>query len=233
MAKKGRSYHTKRLAIAKAIPISDKKEYTFMMTTAPGTHAKAKAIPLGVLIRDVLRITKSAAENKKILNAKQVLVDGTARRDERFPIGLMDSVSFPKGGKFYRMAINKKGQVVPVESKPSNTKIGKVVKKHTVKGGKITITLHDGRNIIADNNIKVGDSVIISTPEQKIAKVLKFEKGAKCLITEGKHAGSVANLESIIERAEGNWPEAKLKGTEEFITVAKYLMVVDNTYEGA
>jgi small subunit ribosomal protein S4e len=232
MAKKGGSYHTKRLAIPKAIPVSDKKEKKFMMTTAPGPHAKHAAIPLGVLMREILGITSTAGESRKVLNGKMVSVDGTMRRDERFPVGLMDSVSF-KNGKSYRLTINKKGQLIPVEAKDATKKIGKVVKKHTVKGGKINITLHDGRNILADNKVKVGDSVVLGVPEQKIAKVLKFEPGAKCLITEGKHAGTVAKLESIIERKEGNWPEAKLKGKEEFVTVAKYLLVVDDSYEGA
>ncbi len=232
MAKKGRTYHTKRLAIPKAIPVSDKKEKKFMMSTAPGPAPKQMAIPLGVLIRDVLGFTTSASENRKVLNAKEVMIDGMARRDERFPVGLMDSITFTKG-KSYRITVNKKGQLIPVETKHANVKIGKVVGKHTVKGGKINLTLHDGRNILADNNVKVGDSVIISLPDQKISKVLKFQDGARCLITEGKHAGTVAKLESIIGRKEGNWPEAKLKGDEEFITVAKYLFVIDDNYEGA
>ncbi len=233
MAKKGGTYHTKRLAIPKAIPVSDKKAKKFMMTTSPGTHPKKQAIPLGVLIRDVLGVTKSAAETKKVLNAKQVLVDGKVRKDERFPVGLMDSVTFANAKKSYRIIVNKKGQLIPVETKDAARKICKVVGKRTVKGGKFNITLHDGRNIATDDKVNVGDSVIISVPDQKIAKVLKFQDGAKCLITEGKHAGTVAKLESIIARQEGNWPEARLKGAEEFITVARYLLVVDDSYEGA
>ena len=231
MAKKGGTYHTKRLAIAKAIPVSDKKVHKFMMSTAPGPHGRAKAIPLGVLLREILGITKSAHESRKILNTKQVFVDGKARKDERFPIGLMDLVSFPKAHKTYRIEVNKKSQLIPVEVKSTTSKIGKVIGKHTVRKGKITITLHDGRNISADNNVRVGDSVVISVPDQKISKVLKFEQGAKCLIVEGKHAGAIATLQEIHARKEGSWPEAKLKGAEEFVTVAKYLLVIDDSYE--
>ncbi|MEW6528293.1 MAG: 30S ribosomal protein S4e [Candidatus Micrarchaeota archaeon] len=231
MAKKGETSHTKRLAIPKAIPIYNKKEYKFIMSTNPGTHPKAKAIPLGVLIRDVLCITKSASETRKVLNAKQVFVDNVIRKDERFPIGLMDLIFFPKVGKAYQIVLNTKGQLIPVETKHVNSKIGKIVKKHVIKKGKINITLHDGRNIIADNNICVGDSIIITVPEQKIDNILKFEKGAKCLVTEGKHIGSIANLESLVERKEGSGgQEAKLKGKEEFITAAKYLMVINEFY---
>ncbi len=232
MAKKGGTYHTKRIAIPKVIPLSDKKKTKFMMTTAPGPHPKQKAIPLGVLIRDILRITGTAAETRKVLNSKQVLVDGKTRRDERLPVGLMDAVSFLKADKAYRLVVNRKAQLVPVEAKNATSKIAKIIRKHTVKGGKINITLHDGRNLLADNNLRVGDSIVISLPEQKLGKVLKLQEGAKCLITDGKHAGTIATLDRIIER-EGDWPEAKLKGEEEFITLAKYLFVIDDSYEGA
>ncbi len=110
----------------------------------------------------------------------------------------------------------------------------KVVGKNTIKKGKIMIRLHDGRVMLADNNIKVGDSLILSIPEFKIEKVLKLEKSAKCLIVEGKHAGTIATLEEIIERKGSMGAEAKLSGPEgEFITVAKYLFVVDDSIKGA
>ncbi|MFA5077255.1 MAG: 30S ribosomal protein S4e [Candidatus Micrarchaeia archaeon] len=232
MAKKGRTYHTKRIAITKAIPVSDKKANTFMISTDPGPHPRSKAIPLGVLLREVLGVTRTASESRKVLNSKSVLVDGKPRREPKFPVGLMDVVSFPKVNRSYRIVVNRKSQLVPLEIKHSSSKIGKVVNKHTVRGGKTTITLHDGRNILADNNVRVGDSAVISVPDQKVAKVLKFEPGAKCLVTEGAHAGVVAKLEEVIKR-EGSWTEARLKGAEEFVTVAKYLFVVDDSFEGA
>ncbi len=232
MAKKGGTYHTKRLAAPKAIPLSDRKASRFMMSSEAGAHPKEKAIPLGVLLRDVLKITRSAAETRKTLNSKQVLVDGKARRNERLAVGLMDMVSFPSAGKTYRIIVNRKAQLVPSEIKKDGNKLGKVVGKRTVKKGKINITLHDGRNMEADNNVAVGDTVIISVPEQKLGKVLKFEEGAKCLVTDGKHAGTVAKLEAVIRR-EGEWPEARLKNEVEFITLAKYLFVIDESYEGA
>lgn len=233
MAGKGGMRHTKRLATPKAIALTNKKESKFIVNTTAGPHKKKQSIPLGVFIRDILKLAGNANEVKKILNTKQVFVDGKLRMDKKFPVGLMDVVSLPKANKIYRIIINKKMQLIPVEARESDKKIAKIVKKHVVKGGKINLTLHDGKNIIADNNVHVGDSVIISVPAQKILKVLKLEPGVACLITEGKHAGTVATFESIIERHAGAMQEAKLKHNENFITVAKYLMVVDSSYEGA
>ncbi len=232
MAKKGGTHHTKRLAIPKVIPVSNKKETKFMITSSPGPHSKSEAIPIRVLLREVLGVAKSASEAKKLLKTRKVLIDGKARTDEAFPVGLMDVVFLKGGDKTYRIVVNRKGKLVPVETKEASKKIAKVIGKRTVAGGKFMAVLHDGRNISIDNNVKVGDSLVISLPEQKVQEVLKFQKGVRCLVTEGKHSGEIAVLEELVAREKSD-TEAKLKNHEEFITVAKYLMVIDNSYEGA
>jgi ribosomal protein S4E len=48
---------------------------------------------------------------------------------------------------------------------------------------------------------------------------------------EGKHAGSIVKLKEIIERKGGKPSEALVSDkSEEFITVAKYLFVVDEAF---
>lgn len=234
MAKRGGTNHLKRMSAQKSLPIRNKKEHTWIINPTPGPHAKRAAIPLTVLLRDVLGIAKSANEIKKMVSTRKISVDGTARADPSFPVGFMDIVSF--ADKNYRIGVDSKARLVPIElpASESGRKIMKVVGKNSVPGGKFMIRLHNGRVMGADNNIRVGDSVIVSVPAWKLEKVLKLDKGARCLIREGKHAGLVAKLDSIIERKEGRDFEAKLSGDHgEFITVAKYLFVVDDSYKGA
>lgn len=223
----------KRVASPKAIPITDKKERKFMGMTAPGPHPKKHAIPLGVLVRDILKLTPTLREARKVLGGRMLLVDGAVRTDERFPVGLMDVVSFPKSGKHYRVMVDRKGRLSPQEIKAeeSASKILRVVGKHTVPGGKISLTFHDGRNLLSDNHVRVGDSVVVSLPKVQLKSHLKRDKGASCLVMEGKHAGSVVRLKEIIERKGGKPFEALVQdGAEEFITVAKYLFVVDEAF---
>src|SRR5438105_1812911 len=60
---------------------------------------------------------------------------------------------------------------------------------------------------------------------------LQLAPGVRCLVTEGKHAGETATLEKIIERVGSMDSEAQLKsGKESFITVTKYLFVVDDEF---
>jgi len=129
------------------------------------------------------------------------------------------------------MYLDKFGKLRAKEIKEGKIKIGKVIKKTAVKKGKITITLHDGKTIIADNNVKPGDSVIISLPENKINKLLKLENGAKCYIMDGKHIGHIGELKEIIKTETSKQKIAKLNADgEEIITVAEYLFVVDDDW---
>jgi len=234
MAKKGRTKHLKRIAAAKAIPVTNRKATTWMLNPSPGPHAKKHAIPLGVLLRDILAVVKTAREAKKILSKRLVEVDGRVRTDIRFPVGLMDVISFNKLNKHYRMLVDWKGRLVPMEigKEEAASKIAKVVGKRTIRGGKLTITLHDGKNMVADNHVKVGDSVVLGLPKGELKQHLKSQKGARCLVSEGKHAGNIVKLKDIVIRKGSKPSEAVVEsdGTE-FITVAQYLFVVDDDFK--
>lgn len=235
MAKRGGTKHLKRIASPKSIPVQDKKERKWMTKHSPGPHPKKYSIPLGVLVRDILKVATTLREVRKVLSKRMIEIDGRARTDEKFPVGLMDVISMPKSGKHYRIMVDNKGRLVPheVSKEDSSSKILKVVKKHTIRGGKLSLTFHDGRNMVGDNHVRVGDSVIISLPEAKMKSHLKRDKGARCLVMEGKHAGSIVKLKEIIERKGGHPSEALVADkSEEFITVAKYLFVVDEAFKG-
>ncbi len=234
MAKRGGTKHLKRIAAPKTVPIHDRKERKWMIRHAPGPHAKKYSVPLGVLVRDIIKIATTLREVRQILSGRMCEIDGRPRTEEKFPVGLMDVVSFPKAGKYYRMMVDEKGRMVPREitKEESATKLVRVVKKHTIPGGKLSVMFHDGKNMLADNHLKVGDSVVISLPVAKLKTHLKREKGARCLVVEGKHAGKLVKLKEIIERKGGMPSEALVQDkSEEFITVAKYLFVVDEGFK--
>ncbi len=233
MAKRGGTKHQKRLASPKAVPIQDKKERKWMIQHSPGPHAKDYSIPLGVLLRDILKIAPTLREVQKILSTRLLQVDGKVRTDDKFSVGLMDVISLPKAEKNYRIIVDGKARLLTVEIKgeESATKTLRVVRKHTLPGGKLSLTLHDGRNIVSDNHIKVGDSVVVSLPKVVIKNHLKRDNGATCLIMDGKHAGTIVKLKDIIQRKGGKPSEALVQSKEEeFITVAKYLFVVDESF---
>ncbi|MBU5575282.1 MAG: S4 domain-containing protein [Candidatus Aenigmatarchaeota archaeon] len=186
----------KRLTIPKEILI---KRKGIPYITCPRGGRTGVKIALLTLIRDILSFANTASEAKKIITGKKVLVDGKICTDRKFGLGFMDVVSFPDLKKHYRITI--KSHITPIEISESESKLKlcKIIRKQSVKGGKIQITLHDGRNIQNNNlNYHVGDSLLIKIPEQEIKEHLEFKEGMLVFITGGKRKGQFAYIKEII-----------------------------------
>jgi len=236
MGKRGQNKHLKRIASPMSMGLSNKKGHVWVSKPNAGPHDYKHSIPLSVLLRDILNVCTTNKEAKRMLSDRFVLVDGRVRTDEKFSVGLMDVISLKEMGKYYIMSIEKHGRLIPVEIKEgdSSKKIAKVVKKFTGKKGEIMVTLGDGKTLKADNNVKVGDSVILSIPNNKISEILKMGGDALCLVKGGKHSGFVASIEEVISHGIGRSDEAKMKTSsgDEFITTTDHLLVINDILTG-
>jgi small subunit ribosomal protein S4e len=216
--------HTKRLIIPK-FWANNRKAKKWAMTPSPGPHKKFKSIPLGMVLRDLLKLTSNTKEVKAVLNKGKVKVDGRIRKNKNYGVGSMDSVQI--GDKYYRVVPNKKGLgLIEIPAKEINLKLVKVLNK-TMVGKKIQLNLHDGKNILSnDKKIKVGDSLLVTLPDLKIQKHLQLKKDVEVMIISGRHSGVVAKYKDR-KRISFN-PDAALleRGKESFKTTFDYLMVV-------
>ncbi len=180
----------------------EKKANKWAVRPMPGPHAKDMCIPLQVMLRDVLGYADNAKEAKKIIKEGKVLVDGVVRKDHRYPAGLMDVIHIPELKKYYRVSINSHGLFLKeISEKEADRKLCRINGKTTIKGGKMQLNLHDGRNIIVDKDVyKTGDSVLIKVPGQEILKHFKMEKGASAVIINGKNMGTEGKIKDIYRR---------------------------------
>ncbi|MBN2101429.1 MAG: 30S ribosomal protein S4e [Candidatus Aenigmarchaeota archaeon] len=196
-----------------------------------GPHKIEQCISLQILVRDSFSLTDNVPETKKLIKSGAILVDKRKRTDIKYPVGFMDVIEIPSVKKYYRVMLSSKG-LHPEEIKEtdSSRKLCIVKGKKAIKGGKFQLSLHDGRNVIVlpKNDYKVNDSVIISLPEQKIAKHFKFEKGAASFITAGKNIGITGTIEEIKERKtmlEKAMVTIKTKDNKSLLVPKKYVMV--------
>lgn len=190
--------HLKRIASPRTWVIN-RKEGKFIVRPKPGAHSLENGLPLGVILREKLGFASTMGEVKKILNNKTVLVDGKRRKDHRYIAGLFDVVSVPEVSKYYRITFDQKGRLVvlKITEEESNYKLSKVVSKTSLRGKKIQLNLHDSKNIISDQKVKVGDTLMLRLPDLEIKKVLPLKEGATVFLTKGKHAGSMGILKEI------------------------------------
>jgi len=189
----------KRLLVPKFWKV-EKKATTWAVSPMPGPHKKFESIPLQVLVRDILKLAETGKEAKTIINRRETIVDGQARRDTRFSVGLMDVIAIPKIKKYFRVVPSESGlKLVEIDEAESGKKLFKIKDKTIVKKGKTQLNLHDGKNLLVDKDIyKTGDSLLLKLPEQKILDHIKLEKGNTALITHGKNSGKIVKIKNVI-----------------------------------
>ena len=235
MTNHGSSRHINRLAKSRAIPMP-KKGAKWLIKASPGAHSKDESIPLQVLIRDVLHLAEDAREARRIIRTGEVLVDGKVRKKNDFAVGLMDVVVIPKAKKNYQIyRIGETLQPVEISDESAKKKSCRIVNKTVVKGNKVQLNLHDGKNILIEkeeDRFRVGDTIIVTIPKYEIDHFIKLEKGTPCYVFKGKHAGAVGILDDVMEMPRGTPADAKLKHEgEELITRKEYLLAVTKDFK--
>ena len=216
--------HLKRITAPRTWPI-ERKTKKWAIRPSLGPHPIEKSVPLLMVVRDYLGYADTARGARSIINSRDVMVDGVVRTDLKFPCGLMDVISIPKVGENYRILFDTRGiiRLVPIKPDEAKWKLCRIENKTVLKGGKMQLNLHDGRNILTDENYKTGDSLKISIPDQKILESVPFEKGSLAMVTGGSHVGEIAEIEGV-EITRSSKPNiVNLKG---FSTIEPYVFPV-------
>ena len=152
MGKKGKTARLKRKPAPKFWPIH-RKELPWVVKPSSGPHSLQSCLPLTLVLRDMLQVTETRKEGKLILSEGKVQVNGIVRKQDDFPVGLMDVISMPDSNQYYRVVPSHKGLVVsPISKEDAKYKLLRVDDKSTISGG-IQVALHDGTNM----TVKVAD----------------------------------------------------------------------------
>ena len=222
MAKKGGSTKLKRLAapITYKIP---RKTGKWVVKASPGPHPSWRSIPIAILIRDVLKIARTLREVKYMLRKEYIYVDGRPIKDYRFPIGLMDVVEIIPTNEAYRLLPTKRYLIHPYpikEEADRKIKPLRIKNKVMVKGGKIQITTHDGRNFLLDkentySGLKPGDTLVYVLDTKEIKDFIRLEDGILALVTGGSKIGTIGKVVEI-RKPDPLKPKLVKLSTEEF-----------------
>jgi small subunit ribosomal protein S4e len=209
-----------------------RKEKVWTIRPSPGLHSLDKSIPLLITIRDILGYAQNEREASLIIKENKILVDGKTRKNEKFPIGLMDVIEIPEANQIYRVLPSRKGKFVlhKIVKEESKFKLCKIIGKTVVKGGKIQLNFHDGRNIFLNDNTeayKVNDVIKLKIPEQEILDHIAFKTGVRVIITGGRSQGKYGSLVNIGDEPRKNRTvDIKTVNNEEVTTLEKYAFSV-------
>ncbi|MDE1829884.1 MAG: 30S ribosomal protein S4e [Thaumarchaeota archaeon] len=178
-----------------------RKDKRFVVTVKPGGHKKDISVPTAVFVRDTLKLSNTLREAKSVIYGGKVKVDGVTRKSLHHGIGLMDVVELQGVPEVYRMVPKDLTVLKPITINASekSKKLLKVTNKVTIRGKKTQLGFHDGRNLISDTKVSVGDTCLVQVPETKILDVIKLEKDAQVIVTSGVNAGKMGRVAEIRE----------------------------------
>lgn len=218
----------KRLGIPKFWK-TPKKVKKWVVAPSAGPHKKFESIPLAVIMRDVLHITDTGSEARKIVKAGEILVDGRKRKDYGYPVGLFDVISIPKLNQNYRVVPTSKGlEVIKISSDESNKKILKIINKKILKKEKLQLNFHDGKNIfVGKDEYRTGDSLLLQLPELKILDHMKLEKGNLGIVSKGVDSGKMGTIKEVVKTKakESKKISVNLEGTVENVLKDRFFVI--------
>ncbi len=176
-----------------------RKTKRFVITVRPGPHKKNYSVPTAVFLRDTLKIVTSLREAKSAIYSGKVKIDGVVRKSLHHAIGLMDVVELENVPDIYRLVPSEKKLLTPIKINESekSKKLVRVISKTTINKGKMQIGFHDGRSLISDTKLNVGDTCLIQIPDLKILEVIKLEPGSQCLVIRGVNSGQIGKIETV------------------------------------
>jgi small subunit ribosomal protein S4e len=198
MGKKSGSNRLKRLSAPKSWDIHRKAD-RFAIKPSPGPYSIENSYSLGVAMRDLLALVKNRREADNVLYNSQIFVDGVARRDSNFPVGLFNVIEVPKEGLAFRLIPSPDGLAArKVSKEQAGLKLCRIRTKSKIAGGRIQYGFHDGRSLISDSlALSPGDSVVMKVPEQTVVSSVKLTKGSLGLILSGERAGEVGKISDV------------------------------------
>ena len=212
--------HLKRQKVPKKWPIGRKGNKYVVR----GNSSIEKGIPVLIILRDMLKITQTRKEAKRVIREEKVLLNGKRIKDEKNTAELFDIITIVPAKGNYKVWLTDMGKFTleKIKDNEAGYKISKIINKRLVKGGKLQLNLYDGRNIISKDKKKINDSLVIDLKNRKIERDLPLKEKAKVLVFGGKHSGAKGSIEKIDEKNKS----VSLKVNDKKINVLiKHLMV--------
>lgn len=194
------------------------------------SHPMQNCMPLAAVLTEVLKLVKTGREARTVLNQKLVLVNKAVKKDPKLGVGLMDVLELPSLKKHYRVLLNAQGKLVfhEISEKDAELRPCKVTGKRIIAGKKVQLAFADGSSMIVEKDVyKVGDTVVVEMPSNKVKEHLKFEKGALVYLTAGNQVSMTGSVEDV-KSFKGTQPDNVILSSKgkSFETRKAYAMVI-------
>ena len=192
--------HLKRLAAPKTWPIL-RKNTKWITKPSPGPHDQTMALPLSVLIKEVLTLTNTTQELRQVIKKQAIMIDGKPASSPKFPVGYLDVVSIPEQQATYRMVMDERGRLaaITIPAAEATVKLLQVRTKTSIGKDALQIGCNDGTTlrVAANTHYKIGDSVLFDLKERRVVEHLPLAAKSCCQVLRGHHAGALGIVSAV------------------------------------
>jgi small subunit ribosomal protein S4e len=180
--------HQARTQAIRQLPIP-RKGTKYVARAASHVHS---GVPVVIAVRDMLKLANTSKEVKKMVNNRVLKVNGKEIKDIKEAIRLFNIL---EADKSYKLTVLRTGRFAFEETK-DDFGLCKVVGKKILEKDKTQLNLHNGRNVISKEKVKVGDSVVLESGG-KVKKIIPVEKGKEALVISGKSVGLTGKISDV------------------------------------
>lgn len=214
--------HMHRIASPSSWEI-ERKTHKFITRGHSGAHPLKLSMAINTVLKEMLNFSTNTKETKFMLNNKFVLVNNKPVHDVHHSVGFMDTISIPTLKQNYRVSVDERGKLIFVTIEDSNLRVLRINGKNTEKGGKQTLNLFSGLNVLNDLKCNVGDGVLVDN--NSIKKHLPLKEGSFVILTGGKHIGRTGKISKVL--SDNNQKKIEIhSGEDTFITLEKFAYVL-------
>jgi len=184
--------HRNRLAAPRHYPVSRKD--TSYVHDMKGSRSPENAVPVSVVLRDMLEYVDTESEAKKAVKHDRVLRNGEPLSHIKQGVGVLDVVSFPGAERSFRM-LRKENRLELTEVE-DNRQLAKIVSKKDA-GDRYVYGLHTGENHSSGDSFETGTTLVFENG--KLDDTHDLDSGAHVVAIDGGHAGRTGEVESVEE----------------------------------
>ncbi|MDE1811163.1 MAG: hypothetical protein KGH66_03915 [Candidatus Micrarchaeota archaeon] len=225
MANKGKSRHIKGLNAPKYFAIH-RKEHKYIIKQDAGRHTLARSVALSLIVRKI-KVADNSGDARTIIKTGNIMVNGKAVKEPKYPVGLSDTIQVKGGKGHYRIGINRLAKISIDEATKgdADSRLCRVIGKYKAEGNTLMLRLHDGSIVKGGKEARVNDSVILDQ-KGRISKIVKLDIGSQCSVIDGVHVGTSGTVKELKEGNMHKDKSAIIEGKDgKFETLVKNIMV--------
>ncbi len=182
----------------------------------PLSHKK-DSVPIVIAVRDMLKLAKTTREVKQMINSKLLKLNGKPVKSHKESIKLFNIL---EADKPYTLTLSPSQKFTLSHYLKKDARICKVLNKKLRPKAQVQLNLHDGTNVLSEEEVKINDSVQLDF-SGKIKSIIKLDKGSNIFVFSGKYAGQEGKVESLNEKS----ASVKLKNKEEMVELPLSIII--------